>query len=152
MTAFERTGWRDGEISARHRQWGFNCPAVDLDFVMLEYNHGKACALIEYKHKNAAIINPQHATYRALIDLADNYSPGALPCLVAIYDPKDWSFSVIPLNAKAKKHYSHCTEETLSEARFVRSLYLIRKAVLTEKDEETISKLNSTLHPVWHDA
>lgn len=34
MTAQERTGWRDEEISARHRIWGVNCPAVDLDFLM----------------------------------------------------------------------------------------------------------------------
>ena len=46
----ERTNWRDQELSARHRTWGFNCPAVDLDFLMVEYNIGKPVGLIEYKH------------------------------------------------------------------------------------------------------
>jgi hypothetical protein len=31
----------------------FNCPAVDLDFVMAEHNHGLPVALIEYKERHA---------------------------------------------------------------------------------------------------
>ena len=27
----ERSGWRDMRLSERHRRWGWNCPAVDLD-------------------------------------------------------------------------------------------------------------------------
>ena len=56
----ERLGWRDERLSERHGHWGFNCPAVDLDFVMLEYNHGKPCALVEYKHKNTSSPNIHH--------------------------------------------------------------------------------------------
>lgn len=139
----ERTGWRDSELSERHGHWGFNCPAVDLDFVMMEYNHGKPSALVEYKHKNARPPNPDHATYRALIALADGYINGPLACFVAIYDPDDWSFVVIPLNYTAQQHYSHCIRETLSEQRFVRSLHLLRKSVLTDEDEKAIRQLNS---------
>ncbi|MCH9730664.1 MAG: hypothetical protein K0U84_13490 [Actinomycetia bacterium] len=141
----ERTGWRDEELSLRHGCWGFNCPAVDLDFVMMEYNHGKPCALVEYKHRNARAADPGHATYRALVDLANNYSPGALPCFIARYDPEDWSFVVTPLNEKAQAHYSHCENERLTEQRFVRSLILLRKAVLSRADEEAIEQLNGTL-------
>lgn len=50
MSAYERSGWRDMELSGRHRIWGFNCPAVDLDFLMVEYNLGIAIAVVEYKH------------------------------------------------------------------------------------------------------
>ena len=138
----ERTGWRDAELSKRHGCWGFNCPAVDLDFVMMEYNHGKPCALVEYKHKYAQQINPNHATYRALVNLADKYSDGPLPCFVAIYDPEDWSFLVVPLNDTARTYYKHCDGERLSEQRFVRSLHLLRKKVLTVQDESAISQLN----------
>lgn len=141
----ERTGWRDSELSQRHGFWGFNCPAVDLDFVMMEYNHGKPCALVEYKHKNAKTPDINHATYRALIDLADDRASGPLPCFIAIYDPADWSFVVIPLNEKAKNHYAHCYGEKLNEQRFVRSLLLMRKAVLSDQDEAAISALNSSL-------
>ncbi len=139
----ERTGWRDQEISKRHREWGFNCPAVDLDFVMLEYNHGKPAALVEYKHKNAMKPNITHATYRALVALANGYCEGPLPCLIATYNPDDWSFTVTPLNDAAHLHYAHCKNERLSEQRFVTSLHLLRKAILTAGDIAAIQRLHS---------
>lgn len=139
----ERSGWRDQAISERHGKWGFNCPAVDLDFVMLEYNHGKPAALVEYKHKNAKQVDPSHATYRALKDLADNYKAGPLPCFVAVYDPEDWSFIVTPLNGAAREHYEHCVGQKLSEQRFVRSLHLLRADVLKADDERAIAQLNA---------
>jgi len=133
----ERTGWRDEKLSERHGHWGYNCPAVDLDFVMCEYNHGEPCAVVEYKHKNAKKPDIKHATYRALISLAGN-----LPCFIAIYDSDDWSFKVIPLNDSAMSHYSHCVGVKLSERRFVTSLHLLRKSVLTKEDNDAIKKLN----------
>jgi Holliday junction resolvase len=138
----ERLGWRDAAISERHGAWGFNCPAVDLDFVMLEYNHGKPAALVEYKHINSGEINTNHATYRALVALADGYSPGALPCLIARYDRTNWNFIVTPLNEAARRHYGHCAGEVLSEQRFVRSLHLLRKSTLSQADEDAIAQLN----------
>lgn len=139
----ERTGWRDQALSERHGHWGFNCPAIDLDFVMMEYNHGKPAAIVEYKHKNAATPNVGHANYKALISLADGYSGGPLPCFIAIYDPEDWSFRVVPLNDRAKKYYAHCKDEILSEQRFVKGLHLLRKSVLTQQDESAIASLNA---------
>ena len=141
----ERTGWRDSALSERHGHWGFNCPAVDLDFVMMEYNHGKPCALVEYKHKNARLPDPTHATYRALVSLANGYIEGSLPCFVAIYDPDTWVFIVHPLNDSAREHYKHCAGEPLSECRFVRSLHLLRKSTLDYQDESAIEQLNSCL-------
>jgi hypothetical protein len=38
--------WRDEAISQRHRLWGFNCPAVDIDFLMIEYDQGKPAACV----------------------------------------------------------------------------------------------------------
>ena len=49
----ERTGWRDEELSQEHRKWGFDCPTVDIDFLMLEYDTGRASALVEYKNEHA---------------------------------------------------------------------------------------------------
>lgn len=138
----ERTGWRDAELSMRHGAWGFNCPAVDLDFVMLEYNHGVPCALVEYKHIKAKIIDSSHATYKALVRLADGYKHGPLPCFVARYDPEDWSFEIQPLNDRAQKHYQHCLNERLTEQRFVKSLHLLRKTALNKSDYEALSQLN----------
>lgn len=57
----ERTFWRDAALSFRHGLWGYNCPATDLDFVLIENDTGKVVALIEYKHHyaifNSIIIN-----------------------------------------------------------------------------------------------
>ena len=37
VSAGEWSGWRDQELSRRHQRWGFACPAVDLDFVLVEF-------------------------------------------------------------------------------------------------------------------
>lgn len=145
----ERTNWRDNEISERHRQWGFNCPGVDLDFVMLEYNHGVPVAVVEYKHKNAREPKLDHPTYSALRHLADNQSGGALPFLVVFYCPEEWWFRVIPANERAREIYAHTMTNgyscTMTEQRFVHSLYYMRGVKLNEKDKAVILRLSDTL-------
>lgn len=131
MTAYERTGWRDESISRRHRQWGFNCPAVDLDFLVVEYNLGIPVGVVEYKHHKANMPDPQHPTYRALRDLADNYASGPLPFMLVFYWPDIWSFRVYPLNDVASTFYGRVkefdgTSVLLSERRYVKSLYVMR--------------------------
>jgi hypothetical protein len=61
----EQLGWRDERISARHRTWGCDCPAADIDFLVLEYDGGVASDLVEYKHDNAAV-DLESASNRAL--------------------------------------------------------------------------------------
>lgn len=141
-TRQERTGWRDETISRRHRIWGFNCPAVDLDFLVAEYNLGKPVALIEYKHHCARAPNLHHATYRALSDLADNYAPASLPFLVAFYWPEIWAFKVTPVNNAAKQHFQD--GQTLSERDFVVALYRLRRLTLARELE---GELNTELPP-----
>lgn len=123
----ERSGWRDMELSQRHRRWGFNCPAVDLDFLMVEYNTGKPAGLVEYKHYQAQKPNMQHPTYRALEYLANGRD---LPFLVAFYWPVIWAFRIIPVNQVAKLHFKE--NEELSEREFVERLYKIRSLVVEE--------------------
>jgi len=132
----ERTGWRDGAISARHRHWGFNCPAVDLDFLVVEYNVGKPVALIEYKHNAARLPDLKHATYRALATLADGYRE-PLPFVVAFYWPDIWAFRITPVNATARRHFAD--DEMLCERDFVRRLYRLRRLTLTAHLEGTLS-------------
>ena len=142
----ERTGWRCEKISRRHRQWGYNCPAVDLDFVVAEYNHGKPVALIEYKERRAQPSDLSHPTYRALVELADGYRGGPIPCLIATYCSDLWWFVVTPLNHRAREHYAHIPDgQVLSEQRFVTSLYKLRKDILTKEDEQAIAALNNRL-------
>lgn len=139
----ERSGWRCQEISERHREWGYNCPAVDLDFLVVEYNHGNPVALVEYKNRRYNSVNTHDRTYDALTRLADGYTGGPLPFLVAVYDEHDWWFIVHPMNDAARRHYRHCAGEPISEQRFVKSLYLLRKRKMDEADHKAISRLKS---------
>jgi hypothetical protein len=45
----ESTGWRDSWISDKHRSWGYDLPASDIDFMLLEYDNMKPITLVEHK-------------------------------------------------------------------------------------------------------
>ena len=96
----ERTGWRDLGLSDRHRQWGFNCPAVDLDFVLCEYDEGRVYAIVEYKCQGAAPIRLGHPTMRALTDLANR---AKVPFFVTIYSRDFAAYRVQPINYYAQQ-------------------------------------------------
>lgn len=146
----ERTGWRCAAISERHRKWGWNCPAADLDFVMCEYNYGKPVALIEYKHAMAQPPVVSSRTYQALGALADGYRDGPLPFLIAHYDPERWWFRVQPLNEPARLHWGHVGDATMTEQRYVRGLLLLRKRLLSATDEAIIAGLNDIMPGLAH--
>lgn len=133
----ERTGWRDQEISQRHRTWGFNCPAVDLDFLMVEYNLGKPVGVIEYKHSRARMPDMQHPTYRALRELADSAN---LPFMVVFYFTPEWAFQVYPANDTARSAFTD--GQLMTERQFVTSLYRLRRLTLAEHLK---NKLNDEL-------
>jgi hypothetical protein len=117
----ERTGWRDLSLSQRHRRWGWDCPAVDLDFLFLEYDKGKAVALVEYKHEAAQPQFAVHPTYQAMIDLGDRAD---VPVFGVRYAGDFSWWRVVPLNALAKIYVIERTEMT--EAQWVQLLYQIR--------------------------
>lgn len=117
----ERTGWRDEALSRRHRRWGWDCPAVDLDFLFLEYDHGKASAIVEYKNEHAAPQYASHPTYQAMIDLGNKADIPVIACRYA--DDFSW-WRAVPLNEKAKEFISD--RQDLSEEEWVRLLYRIR--------------------------
>ncbi len=117
----ERTGWRDLALSRRHRRWGWDCPAVDLDFLFLEYDKGKATALVEYKHENALVQHPTHPTYQAMIDLGNR---AGIPVFGVRYAEDFLWWKVSPLNPVAKRWCEKQT--TMSEQEWVTLLYRIR--------------------------
>ncbi len=121
----ERTHWRDEKISSRHRMWGFNCPAVDLDFLMVEYNLGKPVGVIEYKHFKAKQPDIKHPTYRALIELADL---AKLPFMIVFYWPECWAFKVYPVNRIAREQFK--VGEEMTELEYVEKLYSMRMLVV----------------------
>lgn len=117
----ERTGWRDEALSRRHRRWGWDCPAVDLDFLFLEYDRGKASAIVEYKNEHAAPQYASHPTYQAMIDLGNRAN---VPVLACRYSDDFSTWKVTPLNTVARQHVPE--RVTLDEAGWVRLLYKIR--------------------------
>ena len=117
----ERTGWRDYGLSERHRHWGWDCPAVDLDFLFLEYDKGKAVALVEYKHELAPPQYASHPTYQAMIDLGNKAS---LPVFVCRYSADFTWWRVVPLNPKAKEALP--ATKKMTEAEWVTFLYRLR--------------------------
>ena len=117
----ERTGWRDMALSQRHRRWGWDCPALDLDFLFLEYDRGRASALVEYKHEDAPPQYASHPTYQALIDLGTR---AGIPVLACRYADDFSTWCVTPLNGDAKRYVPERVE--LDERGWVSLLYQIR--------------------------
>ena len=117
----ERTGWRDEGLSRRHRRWGWDCPAVDLDFLFLEYDHGKATAIVEYKNKHAAPQYASHPTYQAMIDLGTR---AGIPVLACRYSDDFSLWKAVPLNDAAKKYLPE--RKDMSESEWVKFLYGLR--------------------------
>ena len=117
----ERTHWRDEGLSERHRRWGWDCPATDIDFLMLEYDNGKASAIIEYKHERAQVQYASHPTYRAMIDLGNR---AGLPVIACRYSDDYEKYKAVALNNYARKYLPERKE--FDEEGWVRLLYEIR--------------------------
>lgn len=120
----EYTGLRDLGLSSRHRQWGFDAPAVDIDFLMIEYDHDAPKALIEYKAYQGHKINIETSAIRALANLAN---ASGLPFFVVAYHPKEFWVYIKPINKRAMAYLKDAGH--LSEADFVRLLYRLRGKV-----------------------
>ena len=136
MSANERHNRRDEIISAKHRRWGYNVPAVDIDFLLIEYDRAKAQALIEYRHANGHII--QDASIKAITDLANR---AGVPFFIVRYyyatdDGSLWKehtvdtpafFQILMCNEPATQHWFTLDPEAwLTEDEYVVWLHKIR--------------------------
>lgn len=71
MSAHERHGKRDEILSAKHRRWGYNVPATDIDHILCEYDRAIPVALIEHRHINGSIRNDSNMScLRTLANMA----------------------------------------------------------------------------------
>ena len=97
-TKQEFTGERDRVLSQLHRQWGFDVPACDIDF--LEYDRSRPIALIEYKKRTDWDTAPvlRDANLKALICLGTR---AKVPVFCVFYAPDHSMFRVVPLNTCA---------------------------------------------------
>lgn len=119
----EATGWRDEEISRWHRDLGWDFPALDIDFLMAEYDQGKPRALIEYKSWNAPEVRLSHPSFLVIRTLAD---AAKIPAFICRYWLKTAprKFKVGALNVFAKKILPQVQE--LSEEKFIELLKRVR--------------------------
>ena len=117
----ERTGWRDEGISRRHRKWGVGCTAVDFDFLLLEYEFGRPCAIVEYKNEHAELQYASDNRYKALICLGDN---SEIPVFACRYSDDYSKWGVTPLNEFAKNYVPE--RKIFDETEWVTLLYKIK--------------------------
>lgn len=123
----EKTGYRDLALSQRHRTWGFDCPAVDIDFLLIEYDKGEPIAIIEYKHGNATAQYSSHPTYKALMNLGTR---AGVPVFCVRYEDSFCAWKVVPLNKIAFAFLSQKTQ--MNEREYVSFLYRMRGKELPE--------------------
>ena len=117
----ERTGWRDAALSQRHRAWGFDCPAVDIDFLLIEYDNSEPVALVEYKHERAQPIRASHPSIQAIAKLG---ARAALPVFLVRYAEDISWWQVSPLNHPVEKFVA--SQTYMSELEWIDLLYAIR--------------------------
>lgn len=117
----ERTAWRDEALSQRHREWGFNCPMLDIDFLAVEYDTGIPVALVEYKNEHAPKQLATHPSYQALITVGNR---AQLPVFAVRYATSfEWWF-IVPLNRWAKDVQAERVKMT--EREYIGFLYRLR--------------------------
>lgn len=118
-----RTAHTGQETWRRHRRYGYDAPACDVD--VIEYNYGQPIALVEDKHSNA---KPEEGTWQntatqnAKRSLAN---ASGIPFFSRRYWQPSWMQLVIPLNEEADK-LLHTDGELLTEWEYVVFLYELR--------------------------
>lgn len=120
----EKHGFRNEWYSNRHRNYGFECFMVDIDFI--EHDKGIPVALIETKHANTKEVDLWHYNIKALCALAD---ASKIPAFVVVYFEDLQSFYVTAINQFAKECPGKeriFVDEMYSEERYVKLLYFLR--------------------------
>lgn len=118
----ERSGWRDEGLSNRHRLYGWDCPAVDIDFLMIEYDTGKPSALVEYKlREKPQEFDYSSTSFAAIAELANN---SHIPAICCQYNKDFTRFWPEAMNEYGKK-WLPC-RWSLTEEQYVSLLYALR--------------------------
>ena len=123
----ERSGWRDEGLSALHRTWGWDCPMIDVDWLVVEYDKAVPVALVEYKNEHAKPVDPTHPSYRALALMGDR---ARIPSVVVHYKSDYSLFRPVALNSIAQSKIP--TDNVLSQREYIRWIYRLRGRVLKE--------------------
>lgn len=141
----------DRMLSERHYEWGQDCPAIDLDFMLIEFNHGVPVAVVDYKYHAADISRTNQRAYEAISRL-HNEDGRQIKFFIAKYWPETWAFRVLPVNESAKTWAFNHSDRwegwcDFTEQGYVRVLYKLRKDALSRGDEMYIARLNTVPPP-----
>ena len=98
-----------------------------MDFLFLEYDRGKAVALVEYKHERARPQYKSHPTYQAMIDLGTRANVPVFACRYA--DDFSW-FKITSLNDIAQEWLPEPIK--INEREWVAFLYKIRGYIVPD--------------------
>lgn len=124
----EYTGWRDQELSARHRTvWGFDMPMVDIDFLVAEYDKSIPVALVEYKWESRTP-RLSGANYKTLRELADR---ARIPFFVCGYKGDFTKWYVYAGNKLALEALG-ATYKEWTEEQYVAFLYKLKGLTIPE--------------------
>ena len=110
------------------QEMGWDCPAVDLDFLFLEYDHGNPIAIVEYKNEHARPQRASHPTYQAMIKLGTR---AGVPVIAARYASDFSWWKIVALNRLAQKWIPKRVQVTQKE--WVELLYKLRGYEMPKK-------------------
>lgn len=117
----ERSGFRDEWISQWHRRLGYDFPAADVDFLLVEYDRRVPVALVDYKMRAPYTPPANEANVEAIRWMADE---AGLSFWWAFYRPEVAEFWPKPMNKRARGLIKW--ERWMPEAEFQRFLKHLR--------------------------
>ncbi len=99
ILSITQPSWKGQVISSRHRDWGWNVPVADLDFIVV--NNGIPKAIIEYKECKSAITPykfKECTTGKNMMVLCNELAE-PIPAMIVYYDENGYnSFKIFGLN------------------------------------------------------
>ena len=125
VTMPERQGWRDERISRRHRLWGVETQATDIDWLVTEYRNEsgdiRPVAIVEYKNEHAPKQNLTMPQYRVLGKLATRAD---IPFFAVRYADDFSNLLVVPANSWARALIPE--PRHMTEIQYVEFMYHLR--------------------------
>jgi hypothetical protein len=147
VKTFERKkGGTTMDVKTWHKQMGdYDLPAVELQHLLIEYTHGRAVALIEYRQAGSAYLNLNHPTCRAIATLALNSD---IPFFTVLH-PADYRWlDIVPCNTVAKEWYQ--TEVQMDPQQYRKFLWELRERP-RRTQQKVLDQLTDTINRMAQD-
>lgn len=140
----ERTGWRDIELSLRHRLWGEDAPMVDVDWFVVEYDRSEPVAFIDYK-----LTGYEHDhSHPSIVAFTKAATSAGLPAFMVEYSKSPWWFRPEPLNNAARQLMAPGAFGVMSEKEWVHFIYWLRCREVPQRVWDEIDEANAKRRPI----